>query len=231
MRRAITDYKMIKNGDKIAVGVSGGKDSLTLLYGLRKLQDFFPEKFSLEAITLTLGIYKTDLSYLKDFCNSIGVNYTVEETLIQKIVFETREEKSPCSLCANMKRGAIHNVAKRLGCNKLALGHHKDDVIETLLMSLFYEGNIRTFSPVTYLGRKELFLIRPLIYTEEEEIRAFAKIQNFKIIKSECLINGCTKRQFIKDIISQMYRDNPLVRKNMFGAIKRSKIETWNNND
>ena len=137
MRKAVEDYNMIEDGDRIAVGVSGGKDSLTLLTVLRRLQDFFPKKFELEAITLTMGIGEFDLTPVQELCTQIGVNYTIEETLIGKIVFEERQEKNPCSLCANLRRGALHNVAKRLNCNKVALGHHRDDVIETIIIKYF----------------------------------------------------------------------------------------------
>ena len=156
IRRAIQDYDMIQDGDRVAVGVSGGKDSLTLLVALRQLKNFLPRKFELEAITLTMGIGEFDTTPIKELCERIDVNYTVEETLIGKIVFEARKEKNPCSLCANLRRGALHNAAKRLNCNKVALAHHRDDVIETLLLSTFYEGRLHTFSPVTYLDRKGL---------------------------------------------------------------------------
>ena len=149
VRRAVDDYNMIEDNDRIAVGVSGGKDSLTLLVGLKFLQRFYPKKFELEAVTLTMGIGDTDFSGVEKLCKELGVNYTIEETIIGKIVFEARAEENPCSLCANMRRGALHNVAKKLGCNKVALGHNRNDVIETLLLSLFYEGRIHVFSPVT----------------------------------------------------------------------------------
>lgn len=151
VRRAVHDYSMIKEGDRIAVGVSGGKDSLALLVALKDMQRFYPEKYELEAITLTLGIGTPDFSPVEKLCRDLDINYTIEETLIGKIVFEARADQNPCSLCANMRRGALHNTAKKLNCNKVALGHNRDDVIETLLLSLFYEGRIHTFSPVTYL--------------------------------------------------------------------------------
>ncbi|MHB8064787.1 MAG: tRNA 2-thiocytidine biosynthesis TtcA family protein, partial [Ruminiclostridium sp.] len=198
VRRAIQDYDMIDDGDKIAIGVSGGKDSMTLLSTLRQLQKFYPKKFELEAISLTMGIGNADFTPVAQYCLEIGVNYTVEETIIGKIIFEIREEQNPCSMCANLRRGALHNVSKRLGCNKVALGHHKDDAIETLLLSTFYEGRIHTFSPVTYLDKKDLHLIRPLIYTDEKQIKSLAKSGQFPIVKSPCHIDGKTKRQYIK---------------------------------
>lgn len=227
VRRSIQDYDMIAEGDKIAIGVSGGKDSMTLLATLRKLQDFYPKKFEIEAISLTMGVGNADFTPVSEYCRQLGVNYTVEETLIGKIIFEIRQEKNPCSLCANLRRGALHNVAKKLGCNKVALGHHRDDVIETLLLSTFYEGRIHTFSPVTYLDKKDLYLIRPLIYTEEKDIKAYAKKGEFPIVKSPCHIDGQTKRQYIKDLIFELQKDNRDIKSTLFGAIKRSGIDDW----
>ncbi|MCX7843357.1 MAG: tRNA 2-thiocytidine(32) synthetase TtcA [Clostridia bacterium] len=227
VRRAVQDYDMIQEGDRIAVGVSGGKDSLTLLVALRRLQHFFPIKYELEAVTLTMGIGEFNTAPIRELCSEIGVNYTVEETLIGKIIFEARQEKNPCSLCANMRRGALHNVAKRLGCNKVALGHHKDDAIETLMLSLLYEGRISTFSPVTFLDRKELHLIRPLIYAQEKEIKGFIKSEGIRTVKSACHIDGKTKRQYIKDLLRELSIENRDVKNNIFGAIQRSHISHW----
>jgi tRNA(Ile)-lysidine synthase TilS/MesJ len=227
VRRAIQDYDMIQDGDRIAVGVSGGKDSMTLLTALRLLKNFYPKKFELEAISLTLGIGNADFTPVAEFCRKIDVNYTVEETLIGKIIFEVRNEKNPCSMCANLRRGALHNTAKKLGCNKVALGHHRDDAIETLLLSTLYEGRIHTFSPVTYLDRKDLYLIRPLIYTEEKQIKSIVKAEDIPIVKSPCHIDGKTKRQFIKDLILDLQKDNREVKSNLFGAIKRAEIDGW----
>ncbi|MCX8129590.1 MAG: tRNA 2-thiocytidine biosynthesis TtcA family protein [Clostridia bacterium] len=218
---------MIKEGDRVAVGVSGGKDSLTLLMALRQLQNFFPKRFELEAVTLTMGIGEFDLTPVKELCSKIGVNYTIEETHIGKIVFDIRQEENPCSLCANLRRGALHNTAKKLGCNKVALAHHKDDVIETLLLSTLYEGRFHTFSPVTYLERKELYLIRPLIYTEEKEVRSFVKEYGVKTVPSPCHVDGKTKRQYIKELIYELRKENKNVKNNIFGAIKRSQIDDW----
>ncbi|MDP4181370.1 MAG: ATP-binding protein [Bacillota bacterium] len=218
---------MIKEGDRVAVGVSGGKDSLTLLVVLRQLQQFFPKKFELEAITLTLGIGEFDLTPVKELCKRIGVNYTIEETLIGKIIFEARQEKNPCSLCANMRRGALHNVTKSLGCNKIALAHHRDDVIETLLLSAFYEGRIHTFSPVTYLDKKDLHMIRPLIYAEEKEVKAFVKENGLTVVKSPCHVDGFTKRESIKKMLYDLAKEKRDIKSNIFGAIKRAEIDGW----
>ncbi len=227
VRRAIQDYNMIEDGDKIAVGVSGGKDSMTLLTALRQLQNFYPKKFELEAISLTMGIGNADYTPVVEYCKQIGVNYTVEETLIGKIIFEVRNEKNPCSMCANLRRGALHNKAKKLGCNKVALGHHRDDAVETLLLSSFYEGRIHTFSPVTYLDRQDLYLIRPLIYTEEKQIKSVVKSESLPIVKSPCHVDGKTKRQYIKDLILELQKDNREIKSNLFGAIKRAEIDGW----
>mgnify|MGYP005855781573 CR=1 FL=1 len=226
VRRAVQDYSMIREGDRIAVGVSGGKDSLTLLVALKYLRDFYPEEFELEAITLTLGIGEADFSPIQDLCKSLRIAYTIEDTLIGKIVFEAKNEKNPCSLCANMKRGALHNAAKRLGCNKVALGHNRDDVIETL-MSLFYEGRIHTFSPVTYLDRKDIFVIRPLIYSEEKDIKGFIKSQGIATIPSPCRITGNTSRKLIENYLSEIQAEIPMIKDNIFGAIRRSGIDGW----
>ncbi len=227
VRRAVQDYNMIEDGDRIAVGVSGGKDSMTLLTALRQLQNFYPKKFELEAISLTMGIGNADFTPVAEYCRQIDVHYTIKETLIGKIIFEVRNEKNPCSMCANLRRGALHNEAKILGCNKVALGHHRDDAVETLLLSTFYEGRIHTFSPVTYLDRKDLYLIRPLIYTEEKQIKSVVKSENLPIVKSPCHVDGKTKRQFIKDLILELQKDNREIKSNLFGAIKRAEIDGW----
>ncbi len=227
VRRAIQDYAMIDDGDKIAIGVSGGKDSMTLLTAMKLLQGFFPKKFEIEAITLTMGIGNADYTSVSQYCRNIGVNYTIEETQIGKIIFEIRQEKNPCSMCANLRRGALHNVSKKLGCNKVALGHHRDDAIETLLLSTFFEGNLHTFSPVTYLDRKDLYLIRPLIYTEEKQIKAAVKSEQFPIVKSPCHVDGYTKRQYVKELIYQLQKENRDIKSNLFGAIKRAQIDGW----
>jgi len=226
-RKAIEDYNMIQEGDRIVVGVSGGKDSITLLVLLRQLQSFFPVRFDLEAVTLTMGIGEFDLTPVKELCKNIGVNYTIEETVIGKIVFEARNESNPCSLCANLKRGALHNVAKKLNCNKVALAHHRDDVIETFLLSTIYAGKFQTFSPVTYLRRKELYLIRPMIYIEEKHVKEYIKANNLVTVPSPCHVDGKTKRQYIKELLSELHKDNRNVKNNIFGAIKRSGIDDW----
>ena len=227
VRKAIQDFGMIQGGDRIAIGVSGGKDSLTLLVTLRRLMDFYPVKFELRAITLAMGVGEVDLSPVRKLCEDIGVEYTVEDTYIGKIVFEDRQEKNPCSLCANLRRGALNNAALKLGCNKVALAHNRDDVIETLLLSTFYEGRIHSFSPVTYLDRKGVYVIRPLIYVEEDQIKTFIRENNLQIIHNPCIANGHTKRQYIKELLTDLSAENREIKNNIFGAIKRSRLEGW----
>lgn len=228
VRKAIQDFDMIQEGDRIALGVSGGKDSLTLLLALNKLKTFYPVSFDIHAVTLTMGMFETDLSPVAKLCREIGVNYTIEETLIGRIVFEERQEKNPCSLCANLRRGALNNTAVKLGCNKVALAHNRDDVIETLLLSTFYEGRIHTFSPVTFLKRKGIRVIRPLIYVEEKNIRAFVKDRGLVIIHNPCQANGRTKRQYIKELLHTMSKDHKRIKSTIFGAISRSGLDGWN---
>ena len=169
-RRAVDDYQMIQAGDKIAVGISGGKDSLALLYALHGLKRFYPNPFEIEAITVDLGYEGFDLSGIQKLCDDLGVRYTIVKTDIGKIIFEDRKEKNPCALCAKMRKGAFNETAKSLGCNKLAYGHHRDDLVETMLLSLIYEGRFFSFSPVTYLDRMDITLIRPLIYVTEADV-------------------------------------------------------------
>ena len=227
IRKAVMDYDMIKDGDRIAVGISGGKDSLALLIGLKALQRFYPAKFELEAITVSLGLPNFDLSGVQKLCDDIGVRYTVIPTDIGEIIFDVRKEKNPCALCANMRRGAINTRAKELGCNKIALGHNKDDVVQTFFLSLFYEGRINTFAPVTYLDKTELHLIRPIMYAPEAEIVKFVQRENVPVVKSPCPVDGYTKREKIKNFIEEQSKEYPGLDEKVFGAIKRSDIRGW----
>lgn len=227
MRKAITDYGMIQDGDKVAVGVSGGKDSQLVLLALKEMQRFLPVRFELMGITVALGFETYDMKALLDFYQKVGVDYHIEHTQISKIVFDTRKEKSPCSLCSNMKKGAIYSAAKAHGCNKMAFGHHMDDVIETLVMSLLYEGRMHTFSPVTYLDRRDITLIRPLIYAEEKLVRSCVKAEGIQPIKSGCPVDGTTKRQEVKDLIGSLMKTNKDLKANLFGAIQRAGINGW----
>lgn len=220
LRRAICTHRMIANGDKIAVGVSGGKDSLTLLAAMRAYQRFSPEKFELHAITIDMGFKNADpaaMRGLKDYAESLEVPFTSVETDIGEVVFDIRKESNPCSLCSKMRRGALCEAAKSLGYHKIALGHHADDLNETLLLSLFYEGRLSTFQPVSYMDRTQITLIRPLLYTEEKNIRAFAR--DLPVMKSACPADGGTKRKYMKDLIQSIQKDIPFVKQRIFGAI------------
>ncbi|HHY41817.1 MAG TPA: tRNA 2-thiocytidine biosynthesis protein TtcA [Thermoanaerobacterales bacterium] len=230
-RKALDDYKMIDDGDKIAVGVSGGKDSLTLLYALSHLRRFYPKKFDIEAITVSMGLKDMDFSQVKKLCKELGVNYTIVETKIADIIFSYRKEKNPCSLCAKLRKGAFNLKAKELRCNKKAYAHHFDDVIETMMMSLIYEGRFNCFSPVTYLDRSGITLIRPLIYVREADIKGFRNAYNLPVVKNLCPVNGYTKRQYVKELIKSLQSETPDVKKQLFHAIQTSNIPGWKKSD
>jgi len=227
VRKAVEDYDMIKDGDRVAVGVSGGKDSLVLLTALANLSRFYPNKFEVIGLTLDMG-YKSDWSKVADYCKELGIQYKVKYTNIKEVVFDYRQEENPCSLCAKLRRGALNDLAIDEGCQRVALGHHNDDVLETFLLSLLYEGRINCFSPVTYLDRTNLYSVRPLIYTREGDIRAVAKRLDMPIVESSCSVDGNTKRAEIKDILMGLDKSvNPGLKKRMFTAIQNGKIDGW----
>lgn len=227
VRKAIEDYDMISEGDRVAVGVSGGKDSLVLLGALAGLSRFYPKKFEVEALTLDMG-YNSDWSGVKKYCEELGVPYTVKYTNIKEVVFDYRQEENPCSLCSKLRRGALNDLALEKGCNKVALGHHNDDVLETFMLSLLYEGRINCFSPVTYLDRTNLYSIRPLIYVRECDIKSVAKRLELPVVKSSCPADGNTKRQDMKEIIKLLDKSvNAGLKKRMFTAIQNGKIDGW----
>ncbi len=225
-RKAIDDYQMIEEGDSIAVGISGGKDSLTLLYALHGLQRFYPKHFSLQAITVDLGFQNLNLEEIERLCNTLEVPYRIEKTDIGKIIFEDRKESNPCSLCAKMRKGALNTAIKEMGCNKVAYAHHKDDVVETMMMSLIYEGRIHSFRPVTYLDRMDLTVIRPLIYMKEADVIGFVNKYDVPVVKSPCPADGHTKREYIKNLIRDINLETPGVKDRMFTAIQ-SSIDGW----
>ena len=227
MRRAIDDYRMIEPGDRIAVGISGGKDSLTLLAVLAALQKFYPIPFSLVAITVDIGLPDMDFSPVEAFCRELGVPYVVAKTEIASIIFDVRRESNPCSLCAKMRRGSLHSTALAEGCNKVALGHHKDDAVETFMMNLFCGGNIGCFRPVTYLSNKDLWLIRPMILAEESKINALVKNKNLPIVKSTCPMDKNTERQHSKELIRSLEKDYPDLKTKILGAMERADISGW----
>lgn len=225
-RRALEDYEMIRPNDKVAVGVSAGKDSLTLLCAMAELRRFYPVPFEVCAITVDMGFAAgMDLDPIRRLCEELGVSYTVVPTEISKIVFDIRQEPNPCSLCAKMRRGALHNAARELGCNVVALGHHFDDAVETFMLNLFYEGRIGCFSPVSYLSRTQLRLIRPMIYLPEKDIRYFAQKAELPVIKSPCPTDGNTEREAMKQMLAKLDREHKGLRYRIFGAIQRGEID------
>ncbi len=226
-RRAIDDYKMIEDGDKIAIGISGGKDSLTLLYALHGLQRFYPKKFEIIAITVDLGLGIQKLDEIKSLCDSMNVDYYIVDTEIGKIIFNDRKETNPCSLCAKMRKGALNEKALELGCNKIAYAHHRDDIIETMLLSLIYEGRFHSFSPYTYLDRTGLTVIRPLMYIEESDIIGFVNKMSMPIAKNPCPVDGHTKREYVKNLIRQINMENHGVKDRFFRAIINGNIKGW----
>lgn len=226
-RRAIDDYNMIQDGDRIAIGISGGKDSLSLLYALHGLQRYYPKKFDLEAITVDLGHPDFDVSSIHSLCETMRVPYTVVKTEIARIVFDERNEKNPCSLCAKMRKGALNDTIKKLGCNKIAYAHHKDDIVETMMMSLIYEGHFYSFPPITHLDRTDLTVIRPLMYVSEADVKGFCNKYQLPVVKSPCPADGYTKRQYVKDLLRKLNQENPGVKERMFSAIVNGNIPDW----
>lgn len=226
-RQALDKYELIEDGDRIAVGVSGGKDSLTLLYALHHLRRFYPKKYELCAITVDLGLGNMNLEPVRSLCEEFGIPYTVIGTEIGKVLFEIRKESNPCSLCAKMRKGALNEKAKELGCNKIAYAHHRDDVIETMMMSLFYEGRFYAFSPYTYLDRMDLAVIRPMLFVTEADVVGFKNKYQLPVCKNPCPMDGYTKRQYIKELIVKLQQDNPHLKDCMFHAILDGNIKGW----
>jgi tRNA 2-thiocytidine biosynthesis protein TtcA len=227
IRRCVDDYSMISPGDKIAVGVSAGKDSLSLLWSLAQLRRFYPIPFELKAITLDMDGGDTDFSPVSAFCDSLDVEHIVVPTNIKAIVFDVRNETNPCSLCAKMRRGGVNNAAIANGCHKVALGHHYDDAVETFMMSLLFEGRVACFQPVTYLDRKDVTVIRPMLYVEEAQIRNAAEKLNLPILESTCPINGKTKRQEVKLLLEELSERYPNIKSKVFGAMSRFPLKGW----
>ena len=226
-RQAVDDYALIDSGDKIAVGISGGKDSLTLLYALHGLKRFYPNEFELSAITVDLGFENFDLSPVRSLCSELSVPFTVVPTDIGKILFETRKESNPCALCAKMRKGALNETAKQMGCNKIAYAHHRDDLIETMLLSLIYEGRFYAFSPKTFLDRTELTVIRPMIYVSEADVIGFKNRFSLPVCKNPCPVDGKTKREYVKQLTKQLNLQAPGVKERLFHAITEGNIAGW----
>lgn len=228
-RRAIDDYNLIEDGDKIAIGVSGGKDSLSLLYALDGLRRFYPKKFELVAISVDLGFNIQNFDLIGALCKDFNIELTIVKTEIAKIVFNDRKESNPCSLCAKMRKGALNDKAKELGCNKIAYAHHKDDIIETMMLSLIFEGRFHSFPPKTYLDRSDLTVIRPFMYLNEPDIIGFSRKYQLPIAKNPCPVDGHTKRQYVKELLKKLSLENPGVKDRMFTAILNGNIKGWEN--
>jgi len=224
-RRAVEDYDMIAPNDKIAVGLSGGKDSLALLASLAALKRFYPVPFSLCAITVDMGFQGADYSSLVDYCAMLGVEYRVVKTDIAEIIFNIRKEPNPCSLCSKMRRGVLHGTAKEMGASRVALGHHFDDAVDTFMLNLFFEGRVGCFSPVSYLSRSDLYMIRPLIYAPEKDIAYFARHANIPVLKSSCPEDHNTERENMKKLLVTLEKDYPGLRHRIFGAMCRGEID------
>ena len=229
IRRACEDFSLIEDGDRIGVGVSGGKDSLMLLYALALYRRFTKQKFEIVALTLTMGLEPVDWSGIKELCEKLDVPYIIQETQIGKVIFEERKEKNPCSLCAKMRRGALNELAKAQGCNKVALGHHRDDALETLLLCLLHEGRIHTFHPKSYLSRMDLTVIRPMVYVPEKHIIHVAKELSLPIVKSPCPANGNTQREEMTLLLDKLCKLYPNARELMLSALRNEEqYGLWN---
>lgn len=231
VRRCVEDYDMISPGDHVAVGVSGGKDSLTLLVALARLREFYPKPFTVEAVSLDMGRVDggagMDFAPVAALCQQLDVPFTLLPSEIHHIIFDIRKESNPCSMCAKMRRGALHSALQARGITKIALGHHFDDAIETFFLSLFYEGRISCFQPVTYLDRTNITQIRPLLYCRESQIRRVAEREALPVVFNPCPVDGSTKRQEMKDLIEDLDRQYPGLKNRVFGAMQRLPLDHW----
>ncbi len=229
MRAACQQYEMISEGDRIAIGVSGGKDSMALLASMATLRRFYPAKFDIVAITLDprFGGVDTDYSEIEKLCKKLEVEYVIKRTQLAEVIFDIRKESNPCSLCARMRRGALHDAAKEHGCNKIALGHHLDDLAETFIMNLFNGGTLDCFMPVTYLSRKDIYMIRPMIFARESDCARVVRKENLPIVKSKCPADGNTERQEVKEMLSAMEKKYGDVRSKILGAMQRKEINGY----
>ena len=226
-RKAVDEYQMIEENDRIAVGISGGKDSLTLLYALHGLKRFYPKPFDLCAVTVDLGFEGFDLSPIQKLCRELEIPYQIVPSEIYHILFDIRKESNPCSLCAKMRKGALNQAVKEMGCNKVAYAHHKDDIVETMLLSLIFEGRFYSFSPRTYLDRMDLTVIRPLMFVEEKDVVGFRNKYQLPVVESKCPVDGYTKRQYAKELLLRLDREHPGAKERMFHAILNGKIKGW----
>ena len=227
MRKCVQDYNMISPGDRIAVGVSGGKDSLVLLKAFAELRKFYPVEFSIIAVTVDPGIPGMDFAPIVEYCNNLNIEYKIVKSQLYDIIFNIRKESNPCSLCAKMRRGMLHDAAIAEGCNKVALGHHFDDAVETFMLSQVYEGRLSCFLPVTWLDRKQITMIRPMLYVTEAIVRGAARRLELPVVENPCPADGNTKRQEIKDLLRDLNAKYPGIRERIFGAIERLPLPGW----
>ena len=227
VRRCVEDYRMIEAGDRIAVGVSGGKDSLVTLLALARLRRFLPTPFTLEAITLEMGMPEMDYTPVAQLCEALDVPYTRINVPVYEILFEERKEKNPCSLCAKLRRGSLNTALTERGISKIALGHHYDDAVETMMMNLLFEGRIGCFQPVTFLDRTGVTQIRPLLYCHEDEIQRIANREKLPIVHNTCPIDGHSRRQEVKELLASMEKTYPDLKQKIFGAMQRYPLYGW----
>lgn len=227
LRSAIDDYDMIKEGEKVAIALSGGKDSALMLCAMASLAKFHPKRFSVCAIFIDTGFKNINISEMQKLCNEYKVELCIKKTEISKIIFDYRKESNPCALCAKMRRGVIHDTAIEMGARKIALGHHLDDAVETFVMNMVYESRLGCFQPVTYLSRKDVTVIRPMIYMREAEIKGAVRRLEIPVMKSPCPVDGETKREEIKELIKELSIKYPNIKKSIFGALQRSKLDGW----
>jgi tRNA(Ile)-lysidine synthetase-like protein len=232
VRRAVDDYQMIADGDRIAIGISGGKDSMTLLHALHGLQRFYPRHFEIHAVTIDLGFEDfapnaTSLEDIAQICSNMTVPFTTVKTDIARIVFSERKESNPCALCAKLRKGALNKKCQELGLNKVAYAHHKDDAVETMLLSLIFEGRFHSFAPVTYLDRTDLTVIRPLLYMNEADVRGFIRKHGLPILKNPCPANGNTKREYVKNLVKAFNQESPSASQRLFHALQNSGVNGW----
>ncbi len=231
VRRCVTDYDMIKSGETIAVGISGGKDSLALLCALAELREYYPIRFDIQAVTVSMGFQGMDFTPVRLLCDRLSVPYSIIETDIAGVVFDARHEKNPCSLCAKMRRGALNDFITERGIKKVALGHHMDDAVETFMLSLLYEGRLHTFEPVTYMSRSGVTQIRPLLYCRERDVIGYIRSLGVEVVTSTCPMDKTSRRESVKQLLRELGKEYPDVKSKIFGAIRRLPLEGWEVNE
>jgi len=227
IRRCIEDYQMIADGETVAVGVSGGKDSLSLLCALANLRGYYPKRFELHAVTLDMGFEETDFSAVRKLCEDLETPYTLRRTDFARIIFEERRERNPCSLCAKMRRGALHDMITELGIKKLALAHNFDDAVETFMLSLIYEGRLSCFQPVTYMNRADVTQIRPMLYVGEGTVIRLVREYGLPVVENPCPMNGASKREEVKTLLKTLGVSYPGLKNKVFGAMQRLPLDGW----